>query len=246
MLCLSLSSRSHIAPRHNHVVVFSFQVDEPVHYWQKRRDWREKKRSFVLSSLSEQAGRVQYKGALFINHSDKLLLFQTQKKNQYCGNVALCPFTLPPFYPSFLSQFGEFCSHSHQLYCRPPSSTHTCALTDARTHTHTHTMAKACITLTTNKLDPSFECSPCPSYYGSTPALHRSSRCDEQAKHISRSLNCLIGDEFCYLLINILCPSFLLIRHLNIWHSSFDGDQYDALPAIQAGKLNANFAFEMR
>lgn len=86
-----------------------------------------KKKSFVLSSLSEQASRVQYKGALFIGHSDKLLLFQTQRKNQYCVNVALCPSTPPPIHPfilSFLSQFGEFCSHSHQLYLDHPSHHH--------------------------------------------------------------------------------------------------------------------------
>lgn len=106
----------------------------------------ENKRSFVLSSLSEQAGRVQYKGALFIDHSDKLLLFQTPKKNQYCGNVAPCPFTLPPFYPSFLSQFGEFCSHSlSSIATLPPR----------HTPTHTHTPWQEYASLT-NKLDSSF------------------------------------------------------------------------------------------
>lgn len=99
----------------------------------------------------------------------------------------------------------------------------------------------------THKSLPAFECSPCTSYYGSAPSsLRWSSRCDEHAKHIRGSVNGLIGEEFCYLLISISCLLFLLIRHLNSWLFTLDDDEYDALPAIQAGNLYANFAFEMR
>lgn len=57
---------------------------------------KKNKKSFVASSLSERARWVQYKGPLFIGHSDKLLFFRSQRKNQYCANVTLCPSTHPP------------------------------------------------------------------------------------------------------------------------------------------------------
>lgn len=63
----------------------------------KRREIEEEKSSAV-SSLSEKACRMQYKGALFIGHSDKLLFFRTQRKNQYCTNVTLRPSTHLPLY----------------------------------------------------------------------------------------------------------------------------------------------------
>ncbi len=57
MLCLwllpeTVLSRSRIAPRHNRVVVFSFQVDERLRYWQKVRDWRRKKALWYLHCQS--------------------------------------------------------------------------------------------------------------------------------------------------------------------------------------------------
>ena len=97
--------------------------------------------------------------------------------------------------------------------------THTCTGTRAHTRTYTHTQSKgldrSALTVT-RKLDPTFKCSPCTSSHGSAPcSLHRSSRCDEHAKHIRRPVNLLIGEKSLCLLPSTSCLLFLLIRHLN-------------------------------
>lgn len=82
--------------------------------------------------------------------------FKLKEQNQYCVNVALCP--PAPIFPllmAFLSQFREFCSHSHQPHlnrrhhlneglhqaAHDPPSSHAHTLLDSRLlpHCATHT-----------------------------------------------------------------------------------------------------------
>lgn len=66
----------------------------------KRREIEEEKESFSVSSLSEQACRVQHKGALFIGRSGTLLLFKTQREKSILCECR--PSALTPVHPSSL------------------------------------------------------------------------------------------------------------------------------------------------
>lgn len=157
---LKLLYQGHVS--HWDVVVFSFQVGERLHYWQKARDWRRKK--LCVSSLSEQACRMQYKGVSFIGHSDKLLLFKNPKeKSILCewSTLPLHPSTYPPLYPVISISVWRV------LFALRPAP----LLSPLCYGKGLHRSGPP-----TNKTQH-FEWGPCASYYGSTPSsLRRSSR----------------------------------------------------------------------
>lgn len=95
LLAETLSSIAHVAHRHHRllqiITLWSFPSRLMSESAIDKRKRLKKIKSFVLSSLSEQETRAQYKGRHSSAAATSSRSFKQKGKNRYCMNVALSP-----------------------------------------------------------------------------------------------------------------------------------------------------------